>query len=116
MADRFRENELVDAGMAALTGRVTQWSEASFDIRALRRAANDGQLSISDSRPLVEASLAATMVEHDRAGNMRLLKKGFNNTGRDDVSAALCLAAGEAKRLFGDWNEPLPPPGIWQLG
>ncbi len=93
VSDRFREKDLLDAGMAGLTGRVTQWSEASFDIRALRRAALDGMLSIGESRPLVEASLAQALVEHDKAGNMRLVKKGFHNTARDDVAAARHLAA-----------------------
>ena len=29
------------------------------------------------------------MVKHDDAGNTRLVKKGVNNTSRDDVAAAL---------------------------
>ena len=115
ISDRFREQELLDAGMAALTARVTQWSEAAFDIRALRRAANDGELSVGESRALFEQSLSATMVEHDKAGNMRIIKKGFDNQGRDDVSAALALAAGEAKRLFGDWDQPAALPVVMQL-
>ena len=52
-----------------------------------------------ESRSLVAASLSATAVQNDTNGNMRLVKKSSNNCGRDDVSAALTLAAGAIARL-----------------
>ena len=47
-----------------------------------------------ESRPLLAASLAAAMVKTDDQGSVRLAKRGTNNEGRDDVAAALILAAG----------------------
>ena len=38
------------------------------------------------------------MVKNDDAGSFRLIKKGFNNRARDDVAAALVLAAGLFER------------------
>ena len=46
------------------------------------------------SRPLLAASLSVCMVKNDDQGNTRLVKKGANNASRDDVAAALVLAAG----------------------
>ena len=43
-------------------------------------------------------SLAAAVVKNDDAGSVRLIKKGSNNTGRDDVANALTLAAGLYER------------------
>ena len=63
----------------------------------------DGPLSCPESsRPLLTASLAAAMVKNDDQGNTRLEleKKGTNNTGRDDVAAALVLAAGAYVRAM----------------
>ena len=100
IADRFRLAELQDAKPGfRLEERVTRWSEAAFDIRAVRKYAKDGPLSVArDSQGLVAASLAAAMVENDSSGNTRLVKKGTNNEGRDDVAAALTLAAGYLDR------------------
>ena len=56
VCDRFRLGELQDAvqGSTRLEPRVTQWSTASADIRALRRIARDGPLSIVETaRPLL---------------------------------------------------------------
>ena len=96
LIDRFRFNELLDVGRGLpIEARVTRWSESSSDIRSLRRMAADGPLSIDPaSRLLLETSLTATDVETDTSGNHRLIKKGSANTGRDDTSAALVLAAG----------------------
>ncbi|MCY4557104.1 MAG: hypothetical protein OXF79_12140 [Chloroflexi bacterium] len=96
LIDRFRFNELLDvAGGLPVEARVTRWSESSADIRSLRRMAADGPMSIDPaSRLLLETSLTATDVETDTSGNHRLIKKGSANTGRDDTSAALVLAAG----------------------
>ena len=101
VCDRFRLPELHDARPGCPVGpRVARWSEQSEDIRALRRFALDGPLTVAPgSRGLVGASLAVAMVRHDDAGNVRLVKRGTNNTGRDDTAAALILAAGARSRI-----------------
>ena len=100
VADRFREPDLRDVmGNASFEPRVTRWSDASFDIRALRKHVKDGPYSVAeDSRALLITSLASARVENDSSGNTRLIKKGTNNTGRDDCAAALTLAAGAFAR------------------
>ena len=100
VCDRFRLGELQDCvHKTPVIPRVSRWSEAAFDIRALRQLAVDGPLSAEvESRPLLAASLAVAMVRNDDAGNVRLSKKGSNNTARDDVAAALVLAAGVYQR------------------
>ena len=109
ICDRFRLAELEDAlGSAAgiIEPRVTRWSEASADIRALRKFAADGPFAVEeDSRLLVAASLAQALVKNDDQGSTRLAKKGSNGTARDDVAAALVLAAGGFDRA-----EIAPPP------
>ena len=100
VCDRFRLPELQDAikGGVRLEPRVTRWSESAFDIRALRRMAKDGPMSVDhDSRPLVETSLARARAVNDDAGNFRLVKQS-NNESRDDVCAALVLACGAVDR------------------
>ena len=98
LCDRFRLNELRDVidGHVAVVPRITRWSEAAFDIRALRKLAKDGPLTVDPaSRPLMMASLSVSMVKNDEQGSFRLLKRDpSHNTGRDDVAAALTLAAG----------------------
>ena len=100
VCDRFRLPELTDAAPdIPITPRVTRWSEASFDIRALRKLSVDGPFAVTEvSRSLIGASLAAALVKNDDAGSMRLVKRGTHNTSRDDVSAALTLAAGAYER------------------
>ena len=100
VCDRFRLADLQDAAPGwSIVPRVTRWSESSEDIRALRRMALDGPLSSPRSaQPLVTAALATALVENDDSGNSRLKKRGSNNTGRDDVAAALVLAAGQWAR------------------
>ena len=103
--DRARIGEVLDAagGRVRVIHRVTRWFGATEDIRALRRMALDGPLSCeSRSRSLIAASLAVAMVKNDDQGSVRLVKRGSNNTGRDDVAAALVLAAGALSR------EPTP--------
>ena len=102
VCDRFRLPELLD-GMGRwavpVVARVTRWSEASEDIRGLRRLALDGPLSCEPrSRALVAASLAVAEVKPDDAGSVRLVKRGSHNASRDDVAAALALAAGALAR------------------
>lgn len=103
VCDRFRLAELWDAvgGSCPVEGRVTRWSDAAADIRALRKMALDGPLSCDpDSRLLLAASLAQARVKSDDQGNTRLAKRDeANNTGRDDVAAALVLAAGAQARV-----------------
>ena len=108
VCDRFRLAELQDVvlGACPVEPRVTRWSECAADIRALRKMASDGPLSIErDSRLLIAASLMFARVKNDDAGNCRLVKRGTNNTARDDVAAALTLAAGAWER---DRSRPVP--------
>ena len=101
VADRFRWSELQDVvqGACIVEPRVTQWSSSSADIRALRRIARDGPLSIPESsHALFIASLSVALVKNDEAGNVRLVKRGKDNTSRDDVAAALTLACGAFDR------------------
>ena len=103
LCDRFRLNELRDAvgARVPLSARVTRWSDAAADIRALRKSAKDGPLAVArQSRPLMLASLAKARVKNDDQGSFRLVKADpANNTARDDVAAALVLAAGAVSRL-----------------
>ena len=102
ICDRFRLAELQDAtgGGVRLEPRVSRWSEAAFDIRSLRKFSKDGPLSVDhDSRALLATSLSKAVVKNDDQGNVRLVKKGTNNTSRDDVAAALVLASGALERM-----------------
>ena len=102
VCDRFRVAEVFDAvrGRVPVWPRVTQWSEAGADIRALRRLALDGGLAVpADSRDLLTVSLAASRVEHDKAGNVRLVKSDSNSSvaemtsrRRSFLQLARCLA------------------------
>ena len=99
--DRFRLAELQDVvgGGVPIVPRIARWSEASEDIRATRKLALDGPLAVDPgSRALLAASLSVAMVANDDQGSVRLVKRGTNNTGRDDVAAALVLAAGALSR------------------
>ena len=101
VCDRFRLGELQDAvrGRVPVVPRVQRWSDSSEDVRACRRVALDGPLAIAhESRALLSASLAVAKVESDTSGNLRLTKRGTNNQARDDVVAALVLAAGRHTR------------------
>ena len=101
VCDRFRLAELQDAvrGRVSVVPRIQRWSDSSEDVRACRRVALDGPLAIAtESRALLSASLAVAKVESDTSGNVRLTKRGTNNTARDDVAAALVLAAGRHTR------------------
>lgn len=112
LCDRFRLPELQDAAKGwRIAPRVTRWSEAAADIRALRKFALDGPLAVAeDSRDLLTVSLAAAEVRNDDQGNYRLTKKDPTNaTARDDVAAALVLAAGALER---DMARPSGPAYI----
>ena len=102
ICDRFRLGELQDAtaGRVRVVPRVARWSSAAEDIRALRRLALDGPLAVvPECRTLLRASLSAATVKTDDQGSVRLVKRGTNNTARDDVAAALVLAAGAVSRV-----------------
>ena len=101
VCDRFRLSELQDAvqGTCPVEPRVTRWSDASFDIRALRKGVRDGPLSFDEgSRALLIASLSVAYIKSDDQGNTRLAKLGKENKARDDVAAGLLLAAGAFDR------------------
>ena len=101
LCDRFRLGELQDVvqGACRMEPRVSRWSEATFDIRSLRKGIKDGPFSVEAStRPLMLASLSASFVKNDDQGNCRLVKRGKDNQARDDVAAALTLAAGAFAR------------------
>ena len=101
ICDRFRLAELEDVVKhgARIEPRVSRWSEASFDIRSLRKLALDGPLSVDvGSRALLATSLSRATVKSDDQGNVRLQKSGTNNTARDDVAQGLVLAAGALAR------------------
>ena len=100
--DRFRLAELRDAvrGRCPVEPRGQRWSEASEDVRSLRRFALDGPLSIEpSSRRLLSASLAVAKIESDQQGSLRLLKNSRHNTGRDDAVIAWVAAAGARARV-----------------
>ena len=103
IADRFRLPELLDhARGIQVVPRVTRWSEASEDIRALRKLVLDGPIVPAEAcRPLLIATLSAALVKNDDQGSTRLVKSDpNNNTGRDDVAAALALTAGALGRYL----------------
>ena len=108
VCDRFRLPELEDAinGACRIEGRVTRWSEAGADIRALRKHAADGPFAIEDeSRYLMALSLSKAIVQNDDQGNTRLVKSGVNNASRDDVAVSLTLASGAFVRYPGQSPE-----------
>ena len=62
-----------------------------------------------DSRLLLATSLSVARVKNDDAGNVRLTKDSKNNKARDDVAAALTLAAGGfARAMAGASGEEEP--------
>ena len=99
ICDRVRLPELLDCTNGLrVAPRVCRWSESAADIRALRSQACDGSLAVEvNSRGLLSASLAVTVIKSDDGGNFRLVKD-HANCSRDDVSAALVLASGAAAR------------------
>lgn len=101
VCDRFRLADLQDTSPPCqVVPRVTRWSEASHDIRALRQWAKDGPLACDGAdADLLTASLSVALVKSDDQGSVRLAKRGTNNEARDDVAAALTLATGAVDRL-----------------
>ena len=101
VCDRFRLDELLDARPPCpVIPRRLMPSEWDYDVRALRRTAADGPLTCEPaSRSLIAASLSVAEVRTDENNISRLVKRGTNNCSRDDVAAALCLAAGAWARM-----------------
>ena len=101
VADRFRAAELQDAvSFCEVSPRVSRWSEAAQDIRALRGFIKDGPFAIEgESAKLLTVSLAKAIVKSDDAGNTRLAKLDpSNSSARDDVAAAFLLGSGAHQR------------------
>ena len=102
VCDRFQLSQLTQAvaGQVPIAPRATRWSESSEDIKSLRSLTRDGPFAAEEeSRPLLAASLSVARVKNDDAGGTRLVKMGAGNTARDDVAAALVLAAGKYQRI-----------------
>ncbi len=100
LADRFCLGALRDAidGRWPIAERVTRWSEATEDIAAFRKLAEDGPLSIvPQCRALARVSLGQAHVKSDDQGSLRIEKKQHGRS-RDDVAVAATLAAGEVVR------------------
>lgn len=108
ICDFFRVNELRDVVKdCEIEPRRPMWSTGSEDIRAARQMAKDGPLAChGDSAILIAASLSVAKVQNDTSGNVRLVKRGFNNQARDDVAAALVLSCGAWKRRIGGAGKP----------
>jgi len=106
LCDRFRLDDLKDAlPPCPVSPRVTRWSDAAADIRDTRKLTLDEGLSVEPtSRNLLSASLAVAIVKNDDQGNVRLIKRGGHYKARDDVAAALVLAAGAFMR----WRQTRP--------
>ena len=99
--DRFRLGEVIDAvrGRVPVVPRVARWSSSTADIRALRRLALDGPLSVAPgAKELLRASLSVSYIENDDQGSCRLIKKFRGNRARDGVAQSLTLAAGALAR------------------
>ena len=98
--DRFQLDDLKDTNPPCpIVPRVTRWSESTADIWAFREMAMDGDLNIGlSSRSLLQHSISVTVIKNDEGGNCRIVKAS-KNRNRDDVAAALTLAAGARKRM-----------------
>lgn len=107
LCDRFLLGQLQDAATDwRITPRVVRWSEATEDIAAFRKLAEDGPLSIApECRALARVSLSQASVKADDQGSLRLEKKRHGRS-RDDVSVAATLAAGSLVR---EMNRPSAP-------
>jgi len=95
--DRFRLSRVRDAApdWYIQPRKMNFWSEATYDIDALRQLAVDGPMSVErESLRLLTHSVKVAKVRPDDQGSVRLVKRGTNNEARDDVAAALLLAAG----------------------
>ena len=101
VADRYQFDRMQDAvkGVVPLLSRIPRFKESTEDIDALRSFAADGPLACEpESRDLLTVSLGVAMVKSDDGGSVRMVKRGSNNESRDDIAAALVLAAGALSR------------------
>ena len=98
VCDFFRLAELRDVSPCRIAPRRTRWSEASEDIRGLRKLVKDTPLAIDrNSAQLIATSLTQATVKNDDQGNCRIVKT-TENTARDDVAQAFTHAAGLVSR------------------
>ena len=78
--------------------RVPKYAESTEDIDATRRLVLDGCLSIAqDTRAILSLAISESLVEHDGAGNKRIVKRRQTRS-RDDLAQALIQACGFALR------------------
>ena len=71
VCDRFRLPLLQDAvhGACYIEPRITRWSDAVFDVRALQKGFKDGPFSVEESsRPLLIASSGRGLRQERRPG------------------------------------------------
>lgn len=118
VADRWREGELRDGLEAArcpmvpLIVRGQGFKDGGQDVRAFRRAALSGKVSVLKSL-LVRAAIHEARVAMDPAGNAKLAKGGQGKRrlrARDDVAAAAILAIAEGSRAYRPQDTPSPVP------
>ena len=99
VCDLFRLPDVRDATKLRVRPRRLRWNEASEDIGALRRLALDGNLAVHpEAVHVLSVSMASAGVERDTSANMRLSRDSSGHRRRDDLAAALVLAAGEHQR------------------
>ena len=99
VCDYFRVPGLRDCTKLPIRPRRQRWSEASEDIGSLRQLALDGNLAVApEAVHVLSVSLGATGVERDSSANLRLSRDSSGHRRRDDLAAALVLAAGEHVR------------------
>ena len=113
VADRFAGGSLedaLDARGVVVEWRKNQWSDASFDIAAFRRAVLDGPLSVADgSAGILSFSVSQAETARDTSGSVKMHKA--SQYRRDDVAQAAVLAAGALAR----WDISPEPAKVYAL-
>ena len=100
VCDRHKLGLVKDAvgGRCGVVPRVPKYAESTEDIDATRRLVLDGCLSIAqDTRAILSLAISESLVEHDGAGNKRIVKRRQTRS-RDDLAQALIQACGFALR------------------
>ena len=103
VCDNHRLPQLQDAigGRWPVTVRRLGWEHQSEDITHCRRLALDSDLGIeARSEGLLSFSISVAEVRPDDRGNIRISKRGSDNSSRDDAVVSFVLAAGEAARAL----------------